>query len=187
MIERACEWGEPFTFFYPMESLTNPGVFNASAAVVTASAFYVDTFTGNAVNIPLLSNSPFHVQGGMYGLRFSATETRHKCVCVKITATGMMDQMLILYPVDVAAEENRRADYIRRRNTTNVLAAAHRGIDAKAFRSLEGLICRWVNKYYVDQATNQLVLTEPDDLSIIGRQSLTADPSAVPVVAVDTV
>lgn len=82
-----------------------------------------------------------------------------------------------------AAQMNKVADHVIRRGFENACDSADG--DAKSFRSLLGAIAKLVNKVSISGTT--LTITEDDDTTSLGTQTLTTDASAEPITAADTV
>jgi hypothetical protein len=81
-----------------------------------------------------------------------------------------------------SAERNQIADHTIRRSFAN--AAASSDGDTKSFRSLLGAIAKLVNKISVSGSS--LTITEEDDSTALGTQTLTTDSNAQPIVSADT-
>jgi hypothetical protein len=77
---------------------------------------------------------------------------------------------------------NQIADNILRRSLASALASADG--DVKGFRSLAGAVAKLVNKVSITGAT--LTVTETDDTTALGAQTVTTDAAADPVTGVDT-
>jgi hypothetical protein len=81
-----------------------------------------------------------------------------------------------------ASGANKIADHIIRRGFENACDSSDG--DAKSFRSLLGAIAKLVNKISVSGTT--LTITEDDDSTALGTQSLSTDPDAEPIIGADT-
>lgn len=81
-----------------------------------------------------------------------------------------------------AAQMNKIADHIIRRTFQNACDSSDG--DAKSFRSLLGAIAKLVNKLSLSGTT--LTITEDDDVTTLGTQTVTKDATAEPITAVDT-
>ncbi len=82
-----------------------------------------------------------------------------------------------------AAAANKIADHVLRRTFANAKASSDG--DAKSFRSLLGAVAKLVNKISISGST--LTITEEDDSTSLGTQTVTTDAAADPITGVDTV
>jgi hypothetical protein len=98
------------------------------------------------------------------------------------TYTQNNEQWAIDGAVLTSAERNQIADHTIRRSFAN--AAASSDGDTKSFRSLLGAIAKLVNKISVSGSS--LTITEEDDSTALGTQTLTTDSNAQPIVSADT-
>jgi len=78
---------------------------------------------------------------------------------------------------------NKIADHILRRTFANAIGSSDG--DTKGFRSLLGAIAKLVNKVSIAGAT--LTVTEDDDTTSLGTQTVVTDATADPITSVDTV
>jgi len=104
-----------------------------------------------------------------------ATETKQDIIDTNVDT--------ILAGVTVTdAGGNKIADHVLRRAFATAAASADG--DAKSFRSLLGAIAKLVNKVSISGTT--LTITEADDATSLGTQTLTTDAAADPITGADT-
>lgn len=85
-----------------------------------------------------------------------------------------------------AAAANRLADFLLRRDISNTEDNADAGIDSETFRSLYGAVCKLVNLITTLESVGKLSIYKSDDTTVLARQTLSTDPSAEPITAVNT-
>lgn len=122
---------------------------------------------------------------GIWSLVLVAGEVDGVRTVITIQDTEIEDQAIVVqtWGDDSAGLPlNAVADYVLRRSFQPMIDST-RG-DAKSFRSLAGAVAKLVNRLY--RSGSDLLITEDDDVTTLGTQAVTTNPSAEQITDLDT-
>ncbi len=170
--------------------VVNANVFDSLFAAAGTDLLQIDQteIVGTTVPAPATAGIPdVNVQEWIDAAPLGLTSGR-----VNVNVQTMGSNVItasIIAPDAIGASElaaggcNKIADHAIRRTFANAQASSDG--DTKNFRSLLGAIGKLVNKVSISGST--LTITEEDDTTSLGTQTITTDAAADPITAVDTV
>lgn len=158
---------------------TQSADFSASQTSFTLSGYYDDSQAGTPFSFtPAASIAEIGTGGtGLYGIKMQAAEMNHTLVMLKIENANVYDTLLVFRPIDVAAENNRMADFFYRRSTVNVEASAHTGLDALSYQSGYGLVATAAHRWY--PSGGNLIFTKADGVTTLATRPAGTDGNAI--------
>ena len=177
-IERAAEKNAAFVCRFPMLSASSPESL-ITGETVTVTARYADGATESETSFTPANAVVESGITGVYRILLTAAEMNRDFIVMKLTSTNAQDQTVIISTWDRTTEYNAIADFILRRNTSNVESTTETALDAQAGKSLYGMIAK--NTHALSRVVNDMKITESDDTTQVSLQAITEDASANPI------